>query len=1227
MKVSRLNESQEWKIMAPLQNYQAVESGKTIVNNNARFYYAQNKLEVSFPGLTGFENRYQNAQLLSLKGNKVVYLQGPKGNIYGYSLNESQWLDAPDLLRFTELRILANADRTFIYDQRKDEHRLYDADGIVYDVAGIPDGFYLQEANGRTFVFYNPQSNKFLFFDPVVFVESSGSAETGVMNEIQRRAIELWSRDVLNSSQTQGRDYWIAQARLAYDGLFKLLERVPEDHRAQLQEHLQKTIEGIYADQESSLRSQFIRAFRDKAVLPDGITFDQALPLNEAGRRAGIILKVINETSTDGVFFDNLIKHLVQEQVWLQQSFLASLFDGIAALIRDQNLNEDLFNEEFLRAFFPAALLGWKAVNQEQVDNMPVIANLIGELDALNVSMETQRKIVRFLSASSADPQAAPAVFKQLNRILRDGAVAGDVRRNYLDQMAKAFEKTPEKRIIDSVKDPKELDNLGKIKDFIVFLTTDLNMIQTKDRVEPSGTDLVNDTEGVGLDQLMNAYRKGRFKTIGEMIENFAQIKQEPILPQLAAEINQLVSRQKEAGGEKAEIVQNSKDAGAKNLIIRYYKDTITGEFIEEAADDGAGPSELLALLLLMSTKADKNQLSQLSGFFGTGKLTYYAGVDRVEWIVNNGQDAYMLVINVNAESNGVRLTRVRRLDVSEISRGVTVRRIKKAQHTIPELDQMLGRRSWKVFGSMSNGRNGFTLSIQEEDREGRVNLSPITVKGKELLAEADFNVLPVSAGQEPLKMRIWGKKDADMPNQWLDKNGLRVEDLMLKEKFLAFIPEFLRHYIDDLGLMIEIPLPLIQNRSSYEREDEQHFEDIQKYVTIEFFRALVRKALTDESFVLDDFSRDWEISPDDRYYDVLEGNRQLVDLVERMNNDDYEHIDVNELAELGRWLSDMHSQEKMEAFMKFIVRLEAKMSYGKASLLDRRIATQMKINAEKTRLQAQRLGVDLDQALAMQDEYGAKREEFARKLIKDLRNYKLREAETPQEEILLKIFKRIGEAVGFKDVYIVDREYPASAAFWQGTMVVNAALADLINQQGIFNGHVFDPVDGVVHELAHYFEQRFSMALLGEEVPDDYTFVSGDEPAYTHQTRGRFSTFYRMIAMIALAKLNQESVPGPENDEDDVTPEVSKADRSAVSSDAKSADSDVGGIDFNPVNLQLQVEGDGSVSSMIADRPDFESMEIEGLRPVILEVTPIGNLPVLLGMMDDKPTQLSSAR
>jgi hypothetical protein len=70
------------------------------------------------------------------------------------------------------------------------------------------------------------------------------------------------------------------------------------------------------------------------------------------------------------------------------------------------------------------------------------------------------------------------------------------------------------------------------------------------------------------------------------------------------------------------------------------------------------------------------------------------------------------------------------------------------------------------------------------------------------------------------------------------------------------------------------------------------------------------------------------------------------------------------------------------------------------------------------------------------------------------------------------------------------------------------------------------------------------------------------------------------------------------------------------------------GGIDLNPALLDLQIRRDGNGVPLPLPLQPIETMHIDGFLPVIINIVPITNLPLLLGLdlppQEQKPAQLT---
>ena len=80
---------------------------------------------------------------------------------------------------------------------------------------------------------------------------------------------------------------------------------------------------------------------------------------------------------------------------------------------------------------------------------------------------------------------------------------------------------------------------------------------------------------------------------------------------------------------------------------------------------------------------------------------------------------------------------------------------------------------------------------------------------------------------------------------------------------------------------------------------------------------------------------------------------------------------------------------------------------------------------------------------------------------------------------------------------------------------------------------------------------------------------------------------------------------------------------KSLTGTEQEAVSSPIGGIDLNPALMDLQIKRDGNGVPLPFNLQPAEIMNIEGLLPVIINVTPVLNVPLLLGLdmpVDKKP-------
>ncbi len=81
---------------------------------------------------------------------------------------------------------------------------------------------------------------------------------------------------------------------------------------------------------------------------------------------------------------------------------------------------------------------------------------------------------------------------------------------------------------------------------------------------------------------------------------------------------------------------------------------------------------------------------------------------------------------------------------------------------------------------------------------------------------------------------------------------------------------------------------------------------------------------------------------------------------------------------------------------------------------------------------------------------------------------------------------------------------------------------------------------------------------------------------------------------------------------------EVTK-DKAIVANKTETTVEPPGGIDFNPHKLNLETKGTKTKFNLPEDVPDFNNTTIDGLTPVIIQVIPVSNLPLWLGLNEEE--------
>ncbi|MFA6321314.1 MAG: hypothetical protein WCY36_05595 [Candidatus Omnitrophota bacterium] len=935
--------------------------------------------------------------------------------------------------------------------------------------------------------------------------------------EDDEQTLELWNNNILSQ-----RDKMIRRAQSAYDPILDYIKtNIPEEFQQEALQLVKTNIESLYKNQETYIAERFYASLAGAPLELD----DNTLPFDMFGLRMQEIMRTLPG------FMTALKPQLSQENYALQSSIYRTLFSNLVEAGRDFDGKIKNIDANFLMAL----ALGWKAHTAEQIEAAQQIAILFSSLQTAAggaSQFETSHKIIQMLAKfSDKDPSKnTPIIIEQLEKIFKLKPAARD---KFLTDMAAAFSTIDAGSLNTYAENPQATLSLGKARPFAVFLTHRVEQVLPKTREAPKGEDIRLPDGGVALSQIIKLEQQRTKEGTEDIVMSMDYLIQNlESLPdsseKLEAELQRNVTVQRESGAYAAEITQNSRDATRNKegeLVIDFYMQNEGAEYVEEAKDNGTGALNEVALMIPKSTKAAGEQLD-LTGFFGTGKYTIFEGVDRLEIITKNKDRAFMFTYKTIKDDSGkplaIRLTGIRKIADPALTQGVTIRRIKSIENTIPELDHLLAQRAWKSFAGLAQDKNFSIFTMGQQNKK-----EPLAVKRYDL-SEAAFKVaLPGQEENDFGTLRLISTED--MPLQIVDRAGLRVSEI--KQEYLALVPQSLHKFVEKLGINIQIPLPLIRNRSAFEHEDT-YLPFIQKYVAVAFYRAVAYKAMTqtDPQFTFADFPFDWETN--DNYWNSINPtqDRQIIDIAAKINSGRAAEISQDKFKAL---LTPKGTIDREQKAVRLILMLEVSADPDKpqvkTSLLGRRIAIQARINADMAQRQKDLLEssglpkinvppIDdipnynrkLSQAAGI--EKGHEQMWHVEDFIIDPKTHSAEERE------LVDLGQKIGKKFGIEQVILLNNEVSFAGAFRnfknKNTMFLARGIAMQIGMPS--DGILDAATNTVVHELAHLLERFAHEDDIAEMWREGYV---SHEAGFTHDaTEGLFSEAMRLISAVSLA-------------------------------------------------------------------------------------------------------------
>ena len=172
-------------------------------------------------------------------------------------------------------------------------------------------------------------------------------------------------------------------------------------------------------------------------------------------------------------------------------------------------------------------------------------------------------------------------------------------------------------------------------------------------------------------------------------------------------------------------------------------------------------------------------------------------------------------------------------------------------------------------------------------------------------------------------------------------------------------------------------------------------------------------------------------------------------------------------------------------------------------------------------------------------------------------------------------------------------------------------------------------PAERIIELMHRYPGNSLVLGVGGEsEVISEVTdiislgLVRGDQVVIKVDGPQARDLLERIVKILTIDEYGWDLGMGTEVDDEAMVARPPEAGEVSPESEILAEGKDVGGIDMNPDMLELQTQGQGM--DLQFDPAILETMPITGFTPIIYSITPVTNLPLLLGIADDEPQPLA---
>ncbi len=752
---------------------------------------------------------------------------------------------------------------------------------------------------------------------------------------------------------------------------------------------------------------------------------------------------------------------------------------------------------------------GFQKLNQDQVE---FFMELIGD-EKYTENLTEKQELFRLLNNVFQIPNIDLEICKNQFERMKESDLISEV----ITQLKKAKKS-------DFEKSPENLKFTNKVRPFLIFSTSNVEMLQVKEDSEEDPHDFGEAVfpAGTELEKIFKIFRTDSITDIKEINKELKELESvdRGKFKTAKQEIRSAIEAQSvEPSADKRENIQNGLDSidksGKENgeILIENYLQKEGAEYVESITDNGTGIEDMLKFLIPgESIKKESGD----RGFFGKGFYKNFQDVDRIEGstvIINQKtgkKEKYIFQLIPQKKNGVIQAINLGYLRKSEVSQSVetyaTINKIYNTEERIPELQSMITQQTYLTMGGLSQhfGKENtkwYTKDKDENKIELKLEIEKIRTQSFEFKDKANN-------GNQQMTLAKCEELDSSV-----SLGGLRMGNFVTKDDSYTKLldPKMSVLLKENYHLVFENMKPIL-DRSKLENEKD-FIEQIQAFLLVEDLKLITEKLLSDNSFRIEGYSED--IYTNKNYAWIFSEAGEIREIAQKINNQkSLNHRDLKIIAQdhlrgvpnktLLLYYLEIETKDEITGEITFdsvlsrYAKKQEEMKNFKASMLTSRLLENKHRHKHHSQFNSEESFL-VDQGVMLKNLRDPENSESLEDLIIQGKLEKF------EVDVLTEYFSYFGVV----NVYFSDLDNPGMCR--KGEIHINKNYLE--NKSKISVKFIGTVLHETGHLLEFMAESKFDNLKEGEGIFSD----TGSNLKMTHQQDGTFADGYRLVTLYML--------------------------------------------------------------------------------------------------------------